>query len=1619
MGAKTKIGRNFLSILMAAVMVFSLLPIMAFALTPEDTPPFHISGSDYTDCNDLYIYQNEYNGKSCYFNQGIIDPNTGLTILAGGSSMIYWENNRWELHSSNQVRYYSTSTSNGINPPTDGWVRGTGTIDGDFLLSYGPTFYFQTNSITVDESTGVVQLPIKVSENYEFYLTMDYTVTSGTAQFGSDFNSSGGTLSFNSVSAADSYTLSIPITDDDTYEPNETFTVTLTGASGAADAGGNPCTVTIVSDDPQPTVGFDSAAVTAEEGSGELTIPISLTNPSGTDTTVQYETSNGTAESGTDFQAASGTLTIPAGSTSANIPIQLLDNTVYDGSKSFAVSLSNPSGATLGTASAAITLTDNETLPTLGFSETAITANEEDGTVTLPVLLSGPAAFSVTADYATSDGTAVAGDDYTSTSGTITIPAGSTTATITIPITDDALYEGSENFSVVLTNITGVGSGTTTITVKLVDAEAAPILSFSNSAITVNEADGSVTLTVTSTNSTSCNATVEYFTSDGSALAGVDYASQSGTLTIPAGETSATIQIPIINDAVYEGEKQFTVSIRNPVNATLGTAVATVTLTDDDPIPSVSFSDPAAATLSESNATVSFDVVLSSACGDPVTVHYATSDGSAVAGGDYTAQSGTLTIPAGSTSAIITILLTDDTLNEDAEAFTVTLSDASGAALGTAVATVTLTDDDAPALTPYAPALVGTDEDTAGASVAVSALLGTHADADAGIAVINKSGNGTWQYSTDGTDWASLGDVSEPSSVLLSPNTLIRYVPDGIRGEEASITYRAWDGSTGTASTNAVRQTIDTSVHGGASAFSAMTDTATISVSDINDAPTDISLTFSSILAADTGANAVVGTLSATDIDTSGPFTYSLTTGSGDFNIDGNSLRTSGVLAEGSYDVRIQVSDGSASYEKTFVITVANLSGKTLTADTTGNSVDNDMEITFTEDALFAGKITSISFGAHVLSTGQYTISSNKIILHPGDDINNYLRTPAIANVVISAQGYTDSVVSQTITAGTVNSLEVITQPLPGAETGETFATQPVVTLKDQYGNICADGASAAAAVTASATPGTGTWLIGGTVTIAADQGVAAYSNLVCTLDTPGAGKIHFEIGGTTVDSNAFSIPERNSTISPATASFDKYTTTTSYSDIEVTVTLKGNTLVSIKNGSYTLVEGTDYTSSGDLYSIKKEYLATLVTGSANLIFDFNMGANQVLTVNISDTTPSYSGSGPATPTQSYHADVNAGNGGATLPVTVEKGDNTASLDASSLSLTKDRTVITIPSVPDVNTYTIGIPVPKLSMSDVGGMLNVNTDTGSITVPSNMLAGIEGINGSKADISVGQGNKSTLPDAVKSSIGDRPLIQLTLSIDGKQINWSNPDAPITVGIPYTPTANELANPESIVVWYIDGSGNVVTIPNGHYDPATGMVTFDTTHFSDYAVAYNEVSFNDVPVGTWYNKAVSFIAARGITSGTGNGNYSPDAKLTRGEFIVLLMRAYGIAPEMNPTDNFSDAGSTYYTGYLAAAKLLGITSGVGNNQFAPGREITRQEMVTLLYNALKTLDELPDSATGKTLDDFADCSSVASWAVDAMTQLVEAGVISGSNDMLTPTGITTRAECAQVLYNLMA
>lgn len=329
----------------------------------------------------------------------------------------------------------------------------------------------------------------------------------------------------------------------------------------------------------------------------------------------------------------------------------------------------------------------------------------------------------------------------------------------------------------------------------------------------------------------------------------------------------------------------------------------------------------------------------------------------------------------------------------------------------------------------------------------------------------------------------------------------------------------------------------------------------------------------------------------------------------------------------------------------------------------------------------------------------------------------------------------------------------------------------------------------------------------------------------------------------------------------------------------------------------------------------------------------------------------------------------------------------------------------------------VGVTIPSAQFnafaSGTGAELQIKSGLGSVTFSSKAVDTIGAAGSGDVTFAIATVDKISLSADEQKLVGTRPVYSFSVTVGNTKV--SEFGSSVTVSVPYKLDANE--DPNAIVVYYIDASGKLQPM-QGKYDSKTGTVTFETTHFSEYMVGYNKVSFSDVPSSAWYADAVTFIAARSITTGTGNGSFSPDAKLTRGDFVVMLMKAYGIAADTDVSNNFSDAGNTYYTGYLAAAKRLGISAGIGDNLFAPSKEITRQEMFTLLYNALKVIGRLQESNSGKALTTFSDAGQIASWATEAITFLAETGTISGNDGKISPTDLTTRAEMAQVLYKLL-
>ena len=690
-------------------------------------------------------------------------------------------------------------------------------------------------------------------------VVIDWSTSDGTASQGDDYVAvSEGQVVIPTFQT--SARIAIATNADNLLEGSETFTVTLSNPRGRGALKDATATVTVVDGPTPPQLSIDD--VTVAEG-GEARFTVSLERTSAEDVSFTWATSDGTAKDGADYTGQSGqTLTIPAGRYSASVTVQASDDGVNEWDETFTVTLSDPVNALLGDATGEATITNeerplgnkyasliarvegyaaetgqsdghqtrwNQVLAALGVDNgydpmtaaeaqtyadrgwtrwdevvAALTEIEEaeqaaEQAASTPPVASiddvtvtegGQARFTVNLDktwsddvtltWDTSDGTATAGSDYTTqASQSLTIAAGQQSATVSVQTTDDGDDENDETFTVTLSNPTnatlGDDIGEATITdnddppppdnpyaaliarvegyaaetqhgddhqtrwnqvlaalgvdngydpmtaaeaqtyadrgwtrwdevvaalTEIEEAEQAaeqaastpPVASIDD--VTVTEG-GQARFTVNLDKTWSDDVTLTWDTSDGSATDGADYTGQSGqTLTVTAGQQSVTFNVQTTGDSLDEDDETFTVTLSSPTNATLGDGAGEATITDDDAAPALSIDD---VTVTEGDVA-RFTVELDAVSGKDVTVNWATSDGTATAGNDYSARSSqSLTIAAGQQSATLAVQTADDSDDENDETFTVTLSNPTDATLGDNTGEATIEDnDDAP-----------------------------------------------------------------------------------------------------------------------------------------------------------------------------------------------------------------------------------------------------------------------------------------------------------------------------------------------------------------------------------------------------------------------------------------------------------------------------------------------------------------------------------------------------------------------------------------------------------------------------------------------------------------------------------------------------------------------------------------------------------------------------------------------------------------------------------------------------------------------------------------------------------------------------------------------------------
>ncbi len=505
----------------------------------------------------------------------------------------------------------------------------------------------------------------------------------------------------------------VSVVGDTRVEADETFVVTLSSPDGATlvDAQG----FGLIRDDDQPavTAGLsinDVELFEGDSGNVEARFTVSLSAPTPNQVSFTFATRDGTAsaEAG-DYQASEGQLAIAAGDLQRAVVIQVAGDTEVEADETFFVDLSDLVGAVWADGEGQATIR-NDDQPTLSIGDAAVLEGDS-GTVEarFTVELSSPQAMAVQVDFATRDGSAsAAAGDYQARSGRLEIAAGQVQAQLVVPVRGDLLVEGEEVFFVDLSAPAGAslsdGEGRATI-----QDDDLPALSIDDLRVAEGDSGGTTArFTVSLSQAPVAPVGVAFATVDGSAtVADGDYRALSGQLAFAAGQLTAEVEVTVVGDLRDEADEFFSVGLANATGATLADGEGQATIVDDDStapaLASVSIADTAVVEGDSGVVEARASVRLSRAAATKVAVDFATRDGvdesaATVADGDYRAAGGTLTFLPGETELQIVVQVLGDLRVELDERFSVELTAARGAVLGTSEATVTVRNDDDPAV---------------------------------------------------------------------------------------------------------------------------------------------------------------------------------------------------------------------------------------------------------------------------------------------------------------------------------------------------------------------------------------------------------------------------------------------------------------------------------------------------------------------------------------------------------------------------------------------------------------------------------------------------------------------------------------------------------------------------------------------------------------------------------------------------------------------------------------------------------------------------------------------------------------------------------------------------------
>lgn len=451
-------------------------------------------------------------------------------------------------------------------------------------------------------------------------------------------------------------------------------------------------------------VGFSSSTYTVNETNASALITVTLNQVANKALTVNYAASGGTATSGSDYTAQSGTLSFAVGDLRKTFSVPILNDSLDEASETISLTLSSPVNIDLGMPSVArLSINDDDSTPTLQVSPAALTVpeNVSGGSTPITFTLSGPSSSVIQVQYRSDSGTATAQLDFTTVSNTLTFAPGQTSQVLMLPIVNDTWDEEDETVNLLFSNPSNVGLPNASATVSIRDDDAPPTVQFAGPAQQVAESAHAATISVTLSSPSGRSVKVNYNSTPGTAAVGSDYTAASGVLTFNPGEGSKIITLPVLNDTVDETNETVNVTLSAPTNATLGGNKTTqVTIVDDDTAPIAAFTTATFA-VNEGETKGVIKIQLTSSATSPLSVGYTIHDGTAALGQDYQGNpTGTVTFNSGESNKSIEIPINNDSIDEEDETVTVALSNpTSGLQLSEAAnATLVIKDNDNPPL---------------------------------------------------------------------------------------------------------------------------------------------------------------------------------------------------------------------------------------------------------------------------------------------------------------------------------------------------------------------------------------------------------------------------------------------------------------------------------------------------------------------------------------------------------------------------------------------------------------------------------------------------------------------------------------------------------------------------------------------------------------------------------------------------------------------------------------------------------------------------------------------------------------------------------------------------------